>query len=123
MNDGKWQTTIGRGLKGNTLGIFGLGKQGKQVANFGKVFGIRVIAWSHNLNEEECKKMSVKYVKSSDLFKLSDILTIHTRLSDRTTGYIDRDKLRLMKKNSIIIKHESIDYEIDSVITELSTIL
>jgi len=103
MKNGKWQTTVGKGLKGNTLGIFGLGKQGKQVANFAKAFGMNVIAWSHNLNEEECKKMSVKYAKSSDLFKMSDILTIHTRLSDRTRGYIDKDKLRLMKKNSIII--------------------
>ena len=103
MKNGKWQTTVGKGLKGNTLGIFGLGKQGKQVANFAKAFGMNVIAWSHNLNEEECKKMSVKYAKSSDLFKMSDILTIHTRFSDRTRGYIDKDKLRLMKKNSIII--------------------
>ena len=103
MRDGKWQTNIGRGLKGNTLGIFGLGKQGKQVANFGKAFGMRVIAWSHNLTEEECKKADVEYVKSLDLFKISDILTIHTRLSERTRGYIDINKLKLMKKHSVIV--------------------
>ena len=103
MKDGKWQTTIGRGLKGNTLGIFGLGKQGKQVANFAKAFGMRVIAWSHNLKQEDCEKINVEYVKSEDLFKMSDILTIHTRLSDRTRGYIDKNKLKLMKKNSVIV--------------------
>ena len=103
MRDGYWQTTIGRGLKGNTLGIFGLGKQGLQVANFGKAFGMRVIAWSHNLKEEDCKKANVEYVGSSDLFKMSDILTIHTRLSARTQGYINKDKLKLMKKNSVIV--------------------
>ena len=103
MKNGKWQTTVGKGLKGNTLGIFGLGKQGKLVANFAKAFGMNVIAWSHNLNEEDCKKIRVKYVKSSDLFKMSDILTIHTRLSDRTKGYIDKDKLKLMKKKSVIV--------------------
>ena len=103
MKNGKWQTTIGRGLKGNILGIFGLGKQGKQVANFAKAFGMRVIAWSHNLNEEECKKINIEYVESLDLFKMSDILTIHTRLSDRTKGYIDKDKLKLMKKKSVIV--------------------
>ena len=103
MKNGKWQTTIGRGLKGNILGIFGLGKQGKQVANFAKAFGMRVIAWSHNLSEEECKKINIEYVESSDLFKMSDILTIHTRLSDRTKGYIDKDKLKLMKKKSVIV--------------------
>ena len=103
MKNGKWQTTIGKGLKGHTLGIFGLGKQGKQVANFAKAFGMRVIAWSHNLNHEECKKINVEYVESSDLFEMSDILTIHTRLSERTRGYIDKNKLKLMKKNSVII--------------------
>ena len=103
MRDGKWQTTIGRGLKGNTIGILGLGKQGKQVAHFAKAFGMRVIAWSHNLNEEECKKIDVEYVDSLDLFKMSDILTIHTRLSERTRAYVNKDKLQLMKKNSVLV--------------------
>ena len=103
MKDGNWQTTVGRGLKGNTLGIFGLGKQGLQVANFAKAFDMRVIAWSHNLKKEDCKKANVEYVSSSDLFKMSDILTIHTRLSERTQGYINKDKLKLMKKESVIV--------------------
>jgi len=90
MKDGNWQTTVGRGLKGNTLGIFGLGKQGLQVANFGKAFGMKVIAWSHNLKKEDCDKVDVKYVTSSELFQLSDILTIHTKLSDRTKNFIDK---------------------------------
>ena len=103
MKNGNWQTTIGRGLKGNTLGIFGLGKQGLQVANFAQAFGMNVIAWSHNLKKEDCKKVNVKYVSSSDLFLLSDILTIHTKLSDRTRGFIDKEKLDLMKKESILV--------------------
>ena len=103
MKDGNWQTTIGRGLKGNTLGIFGLGKQGLQVANYAKAFGMRVIAWSHNLKQEDCEKVGVEYVKSDDLFKMSDILTIHTRLSDRTKGYVDKVNLKLMKKTSVIV--------------------
>ena len=103
MKNGNWQTTVGRGLKGNTLGIFGLGKQGLQVANFAKAFDMRVIACSHNLKKEDCKKANVEYVCSSDLFKMSDILTIHTRLSERTQGYINKDKLKLMKKESVIV--------------------
>ena len=103
MKDGNWQTTIGRGLRGNTLGIFGLGKQGLQVANFAKAFGMRVIAWSHNLKQEDCKKVGVEYVGSNDLFKMSDILTIHTRLSSRTLAYIDKNNLNLMKKGSVLV--------------------
>ena len=44
MKNGRWQTTVGGTLFGKTLGIFGLGKQGKQVAKFGKAFGMNVIA-------------------------------------------------------------------------------
>ena len=103
MKDGNWQTTIGRGLKGNTLGIFGLGKQGLQVVSYAKAFGMQVIAWSHNLKQKDCEKVGVQYVTSNDLFKMSDILTIHTRLSDRTRGYIDKNKINLMKKRSVIV--------------------
>ena len=42
-------------------------------------------------------------LNSNDLFKMSDLLTIHTRLSDRTRGYLDKDNLKLMKKNSVIV--------------------
>ena len=103
MKDGNWQTTIGRGLKGNILGIFGLGKQGLQVTGYAKAFGMKVIAWSHNLKQEDCEKVGVEYVSSADLFKMSDILTIHTKLSERTRGYINKSNLKLMKKSSVII--------------------
>ncbi|MDC1280896.1 D-2-hydroxyacid dehydrogenase family protein [bacterium] len=103
MKNGNWQTTVGRGLKGRTIGIFGLGKQGLQVANFANAFGMNVIAWSHNLKKEDCEKVNVKHVSSSQLFELSDILTIHTKLSDRTRGFIDKQKLSLMKKDSLLV--------------------
>ena len=103
MRSGRWQTTIGRSLKGKTLGIFGLGKQGLQVANFGKAFGMKTIAWSHNLKKADCNRVGVEYVECSDLFKKSDILTIHTRLSDRTYGFVDMNKLNLMKKDAFLV--------------------
>ena len=87
MKNGNWQTTVGRGLKGNTLGIFGLGKQGLQVANFAKAFDMRVIAWSHNLKKEDCKKANVEYVSSSDLFKMSDILNKSELLTYSTLAF------------------------------------
>jgi phosphoglycerate dehydrogenase-like enzyme len=103
MSSGRWQTTIGRSLKGKTLGVFGLGKQGLQVANFGKAFGMKVIAWSHNLKKDDCNRVGVEYVECLDLFKKSDVLTIHTRLSDRTFGFVDMSKLNLMKKDAFLV--------------------
>ena len=103
MKNGGWQTSIGRTLYGKTLGIFGLGKQGKQVAKFGNAFGMNVIAWSHNLTRDICDLEKVTLVSSDEMFKISDVLSIHTKLSDRTRGFIDYSKIKMMKKTSIII--------------------
>ena len=103
MKNGDWQTSIGRTLYGKTLGIFGLGKQGKQVAKFGNAFGMNVIAWSHNLTKEICDLEKVTLVSSDEMFKISDVLSIHTKLSERTRGFIDLEKIQMMKKTSIII--------------------
>ena len=103
MKNGDWQTSIGRTLYGKTLGIFGLGKQGKQVARFGNVFGMNVIAWSHNLSKDVCNSENVTLVSSDELFKSSDVLSIHTKLSERTYGFIDYAKIKMMKKTAIII--------------------
>ena len=103
MKNGNWQTSIGRTLYGKTLGIFGLGKQGKQVARFGHAFGMNVIAWSHNLTKNACEIENVTFASSEEMFKTSDVLSIHTKLSDRTKGFIDYKKIQMMKKGSIII--------------------
>ena len=103
MKNGDWQTSIGRTLYGKTLGIFGLGKQGKQVARFGNAFGMNVIAWSHNLTKEVCDLENVTLVSLDQMFKNSDVLSIHTKLSDRTRGFINSKQIKMMKKTSIII--------------------
>ena len=103
MQNGDWQTSIGRTLYGKTLGIFGLGKQGKQVARFGNAFGMNVIAWSHNLTKEVCDLENVTLVSLDKMFKNSDVLSIHTKLSDRTRGFINSKQIKMMKKTSIII--------------------
>ena len=103
MKNGDWQTSIGRTLYGKTLGIFGLGKQGKQVARFGNAFGMNVIAWSHNLTKEVCDLEKVNLVSSDEIFRISDVLSIHTKLSDRTRAFVDFSKIKMMKKTSIII--------------------
>ena len=53
-----------KGIKRSYFSNIWLRETRKQVANFAKAFGMRVIAWSHNLNHEECKKINVEYVES-----------------------------------------------------------
>jgi phosphoglycerate dehydrogenase-like enzyme len=100
---GKWQTTVGVGLNGKTLGLIGLGNLGGQVANYGNAFEMDVIAWSQNLTKEKAKEKNTKYVSLETLMAESDFISIHTVLSSRTKDLIDASKLKLMKKTSFLI--------------------
>ena len=98
-----WQTTIGMDLEGLTLGVLGLGKLGARTAKIAQAFGMKVIAWSQNLTPEKCAEIGVGYVAKEDLFRQSDIVTIHVVLSQRTRGLVGAMELGLMKPSAYII--------------------
>ena len=100
---GGWQVSVGHGLTGKTLGVLGLANIGKQVARVGKLFGMRVIAWSSNLTQERCDEVGAELVEKAALFEQSDVLTIHIRLSDRTHHIVGGDDLARMKPSSYLI--------------------
>lgn len=103
MKSGGWQKGVGVGLSGKTLGILGLGKLGSAAARIGNAFEMDVIAWSQNLTEEAAAEQGVTRVEKEDLFKRSDVISIHMILSDRTRGLVGRDQLALMKPSSYLI--------------------
>jgi phosphoglycerate dehydrogenase-like enzyme len=103
MRAGGWQTTIGRDLTGSTLGLLGLGKLGSRVAAIGKAFGMEVIAWSRNLTDERAAEHGARRVDKDDLFRLSDVLSIHVVLSDATRGLVGRRELELMKPSAFLV--------------------
>jgi phosphoglycerate dehydrogenase-like enzyme len=103
LRSGHWQSTIGFGLQGKTLGILGLGRLGSQVARIGLAFGMKAIAWSQNLTGERARELGVTRVEKSDLFRLADVLTIHVLLSERTRGLVGRNEIGLMKESAILI--------------------
>ena len=103
MFQGYWQTTIGIELKGKILGLIGLGKVGSQVASIAKAFGMQVVAWSENLDLDNCKKLDVLPVSKEDLFKTSDFISIHVVLGDRYKQLIKLKELDMMKKTAFLI--------------------
>lgn len=103
MRDGRWQTTIGRDLFGHTLGLVGLGRLGAQMAKYGHAFGMTVIAWSQNLTTEAAAKHGVERVEKADLFRQADVVSIHTKLSARTTGLVGAAEFALMKSDALLI--------------------
>ncbi|HXA69364.1 MAG TPA: D-2-hydroxyacid dehydrogenase family protein [Stellaceae bacterium] len=103
MRKGAWQTTLGRGLHGKTLGVLGLGRLGAQVAAVGKAFGMDLIAWSQNLTAERATAAGARLVSKEGLFAQADLVTIHVVLSDRTRGLVGAPELGRMKPTAYLV--------------------
>ncbi len=103
LQAGRWQVGIGRDLRGATLGVVGLGRLGAQVAAFGKAFGMKVIAWSQNLEESRCNELGVEYRPKAQLFAEADFITIHLRLSDRTRHLVGKEEFFRMKPEAYLV--------------------
>ncbi|MCH7542756.1 MAG: D-2-hydroxyacid dehydrogenase family protein [Proteobacteria bacterium] len=101
--EGRWQTALGRAINGRVLGVIGLGKIGARVAAVGKAFEMDVIAWSQNLTGERCAEVGVRQVGFEELLTTSDVITIHTVLSDRTRGLIGAGELAKMKPTATLV--------------------
>ena len=100
---GGWQTTIGTDLAGATLGVLGLGNLGRRVAAIGLAFGMEVVAWSQNLTAEAAEAAGARRVEREELFRRSDVLTVHLVLGDRTRGLVGAAELAMMKPTAYLV--------------------
>lgn len=103
VRGGAWPAFLGRELAGSTLGILGLGSIGSAVAAAGRAFRFVPIAWGPTLTSERAAAAGVEYVSRDDIFRRSDILSIHLKLSDRSRGLVGARELALMKPTAILI--------------------
>ena len=103
VREGRWQTTLGVGLKGKTLGLVGLGRLGAQVAKVGKAFGMEIIAWSQNLTAERAADAGASLVTKDELFARADVVSIHLVLSERTRELIGAAEFARMKPTAFFV--------------------
>ena len=103
MREGRWQETVGRGLHGKTLGLLGLGRIGAQMVPVARAFGMRPIAWSQNLTAQAAAEAGAERVEKDDLFREADLVSIHLKLSERSTGLVGRHELGLMKRSAWLV--------------------
>jgi phosphoglycerate dehydrogenase-like enzyme len=103
MREGRWQTGLGVELAGKTLGILGLGRIGGRIAAFGKLLGMRVLAWGPTLTDERAAASGVTRVPLETLFRESDVVSLHLRLSERTRGLVTAEHLSLMKPTAYLV--------------------
>ena len=90
-----------RDISGLIFGIFGLGTIGKQVAKVAYAFGAEVIATTRT--EQKYLPDYIRIVSKEELFAKSDILSLHSPLTDETNGIINKTNLKLMKPEAILV--------------------
>jgi phosphoglycerate dehydrogenase-like enzyme len=104
LRAGAWQTSLGVGLDGKTLGVVGLGRIGGRVATVALALGMEVVAWSENLTAERAAEVGVTRSGSlRGLLEAADAVTIHLRLGDRTRGLLGRAELAAMKQTALLV--------------------
>jgi phosphoglycerate dehydrogenase-like enzyme len=103
MRRGDWPLVLGYVLRGKTLGILGLGKIGTGVAEIGRAFGMKIIAWGPTLTPERASRSQVTYMPLDELLKEADVVSVHLVLSDQSRNLLNEARLRLMKKSAYLI--------------------
>ena len=105
LRAGKWQaSSIGIGLRGKTLGIYGYGRIGSVVAGYGKAFGMEVLAWGRETSIANARADGCGVAASREaLFEASDVLTLHLRLVEATRGIVTPADLARMKPTALIV--------------------
>ena len=106
MKSASMPTNFGLGmvLRGRTLGVWGYGKIGQLVAGYGKAFGMNVIVWGSQSSREKAVADGLQVVNGpEDLFAQSDVLSLHLRLSDETTGIVRLEDLSRMKPTALLV--------------------
>jgi phosphoglycerate dehydrogenase-like enzyme len=103
LREGRWQTTVGVELAGKTLGVIGLGRIGGRIAAFGTFLGMRVLAWGPTLTAERAAAGGARFVTLETVFRESDVVSISTRLSEKTRGLVDAHHLAMMKPTAYLV--------------------
>ena len=104
MRAGRWQSTIGLGLRGRTLGIFGYGQIGAVVAGYGKAFGMKVLVWGRETSvTRACADGYAVASNRVEFFEQADVLSLHLRFIAETRGIVKSSDLARMKPEALIV--------------------
>ena len=95
---GGWPRAMVTELRGKTLGVIGTGAIGREVARLGAGIGMRVIAWTFHPRGDVAEWASLE-----DVFRQSDVVSVHLRLSRETSGLIRSEHFEMMKPGAILI--------------------
>ncbi len=90
-------------LAGKTLGLLGLGRLGKYVAKYGQAFSMNAIAWSPHLTPERAAEANVRCVSKEELFRESDVISLHLVSNASTRGIVGASEINAMKRTAYLV--------------------
>ncbi|MDQ8205365.1 phosphoglycerate dehydrogenase [Pelagicoccus sp. SDUM812003] len=101
---GNWKRLSGHEIMGKTIGIVGLGRIGREVAIRAKAFGLKIVGYDIYWPEEFANQYDVERLDSiAEVFKRSEIISLHTNLTPETENMVNADSIATMKDGVVII--------------------
>ena len=104
LKAGRWQSSVGTGLRGRNLGIYGYGRIGATVAGYGRAFGMNVSILGREGSNERARADGYAVAASREaFFEDADVVSLHLRLRPETRGIVTADDLARMKPTALIV--------------------
>lgn len=104
MREEAWPAIAGHSLEGKTIGVFGFGRIGSEVARVMKAFpNTRVLGYSRSLTAERAAEVGAECAPLETLWRESDILTVHINSNAQTRGSIGEKEFAMMKRGVLLV--------------------
>jgi len=104
LRDGRWQGHLGQQLSGQRLGVWSYGRIGRQVAGYGRAFGMQVWVWGRETSTAAARADGFEVAPSREaFFAQSDVISLHVRLHADTVGLVTAEDLARMKPTALLV--------------------
>src|SRR3954466_13793575 len=104
LRKGVWQTTVGTGLNGKTLGVYAPGRIGSCVAAVGKAFGMKVTCWGRDASKAKALELGYESTATREAFFAgADVISLHIPLNKETRGIVTAADLACMKPTALFV--------------------
>ncbi|VTU24313.1 Glycerate dehydrogenase [Variovorax sp. PBL-H6] len=104
LRRGLWQGHLGQQLGGQRLGVWSYGRIGRQVAAYGRVFGMKVWVWGREGSTQAALADGFERAPSQEaFFEESDVISLHIRLNAQTAGIVREHDLDRMKRDALLV--------------------
>lgn len=104
LRQGRWQGHLGQQLGGQRLGVWSYGRIGRQVAAYGRTFGMKVWVWGREGSTSAARADGFEVAPSREaFFAQSDVISLHVRLNEHTRGMVSDEDLACMKASALLV--------------------